>query len=79
MGGLEGVPELAGDEESGEGEEEGDSGPAGLGEVAEEADGEVRGLKASAVVEEEDEEDGEAAEGVEVGIALRLWLLWNWR
>ncbi len=70
VGLAEGVPEDAGDEESGEGEEEGDAGPAGFEDVGNEAnDGVVRAVSASVVVEQ-DEEDGEAADAVEGGDVL---------
>jgi len=67
--GMGHLPKAAGDEEAGESEEENDTAPAELGEVAGEALGGLGGLKASAVVEDEDEEDGEAAEAVECGVA----------
>ena len=64
-----GFPKASGDEEAGEGEEEDDAGPAELGEIAGEALGGIGGLEASAIVEDEDEEDGEATEAVEGGVA----------
>ncbi len=67
--GVVGFPEAAGDEEAGEGEEEDDAAPAELGEVAGETLGGLGGLEASTVVKDEDEQDGEAAEAVEGGVA----------
>jgi len=67
--GAVGFPKAAGDEEAGEGEEENDAAPAELGKVAEEALGGVGGLETAAVVKDEDEEDGEAAEAVEGRVA----------
>ena len=66
---TDGVPQAAGDEEAGEGEEENDAEPAGLGDETDEADGGLGGLEAAAVVEDEDHEDGEAAEAVEGDVA----------
>jgi hypothetical protein len=66
---TEGVPEAAGDEKTGEGEEENDAQPADLGSETDEAHGGRCGLEAPAIVEEEDHEDGEAAEAVEGGVA----------
>jgi hypothetical protein len=67
--GVPGLPEGAGDEEAREGEEEDDSRPAELGEVANDALSRIGGLESSAIVEDEDEQDGETAEAVEGGVA----------
>jgi len=63
------IPQAAGDEKAGECEEEHEADPAGLGQEAEDADGRSGGLEASSVVEDEDEQDGEAAEAVEGDVA----------
>jgi len=67
--GMVGLPKGAGDEESGEGEEEDDAAPAELSEKAEESLRRVGGLEATAVVKDEDEKDREAAEAVEGRVA----------
>ena len=70
VGEADGVPKAACDEKSGEGEEENDSEPAGLRDVAEEPDSGGGGPEAAAVVEDEDQENGEATEAVKCGVAL---------
>ena len=67
--GMVGLPKGAGDEDSGEGEDEDDAAPAELSEKAEESLRRVGGLEATAVVKDEDQKDGEAAEAVECGVA----------
>jgi len=73
--GVVGFPKAPGDEEAGEGEEEDHAGPTELGEIASESLGGLGGLEAAAVVEDEDEEDGHAAEAVEGSVAagFRGW------
>ncbi len=69
---MQRVPQAAGDEEAGECKEEDHADPAGFGEVAKQAHGRVMRAQAAAVVEDEDHQDGEAAQAVECGIVMSL-------
>jgi len=65
VGIVDGVPEDAGDQKGGEHEEEFDADPSRGGKLAEETADEVGGLESAAVMEEVDEQDGDAAQTVQ--------------
>jgi hypothetical protein len=65
------VPKAAGDEKAGERKEEDNADPAGACEHADAVNKGVMGVEAAAVVEEEDHQDGYAAQAIERGVATR--------